>query len=355
MNSLRLLHVGVVAALALSTSAATAQIKFANFSPTENGPAAEKSVVFEEAKDRADLKHGTLVTLNLMDGTKVIGHVVRFDDKHNRLYVRTKPSQAPVAFEEQNLRQIAKAVRPPESRGITQVGFVPPGWRDIGKGLEENENGVVRIKAGAEPPGVKAASFRDDRRTPERNGRNIAGDDSTPVATNVVEPEIIKQVTYNGSQRTVTYFSTVVSPGEREMLEKLQTAENDYLALVAQQALRDTAIAQELSFQEQQLRTQQLINATLMNENTFNYPYVTQPPTAAGVPEVVRSALPPLPLKGAIALLPQPLPSAGNILARIPPVDQQALAKAREELLQLMRNNAAYEDGRLVAVFAKAP
>lgn len=340
MIPLRIAVTAFVAALALSAGAASAQIKFADFSSSRETAPGDKSVVFDEAKNKTDLKHGTLVSLNLMDGTKVTGHVVRFDDKTNRLYVRTRSGEAPLAFEENELRRIDKAMRPVDQEALVQVGLQSQ-WRPTGNGLEENDNGVVRIRSRLEQPALKPASYQSRR--DQTTGRDQQGlDDSGP--QNVVEPEIVKQVTYNGSLRTVTYFSTVVSPGERDILDQIQKAENEYLALAGQQALREQILVQELTLQEQQLRAQRLINATMENENTFNYPYPSTTTDRAGTRRD----------KGVITILPQPLPTAVNILERIPAVDPQKLVRAREELTRLLRNHGAYEDGRLIAVFAKA-
>src|SRR5207237_7384472 len=90
------------------------------------------------------------------------------------------------------------------------------------------------------------------------------------------------QAVYNGSERSVVYVSSVLSAAERDVLARLQKAENDVLALAHYQDQRERAIALEMSLQEERLTTQRLINATIRNENSVNYPYPPATPRAAG-------------------------------------------------------------------------
>src|SRR5262249_31393554 len=99
----------------------------------------------------------------------------------------------------------------------------------------------------------------------------------------VVVPEIFTQVIYNGTQRTVAYSSNVLSPGERDLLAKLQKAENDCGALIHKRDQRKIAIAQDMALQAEQVRTQRLVNDTLRNENSINSPYPPATPDAAGI------------------------------------------------------------------------
>jgi hypothetical protein len=335
-----------LAALILSAGPLQAQIKFANFkSPGDK----TGDVAFQEAKDRADLQHGALVALNLNDGTKVTGHVVRLDAKNKKLYVRARAGEAPTAYAESDIKKIDKATR--EVDAIVPAGLEGSQWWDIpgSNGLEENASGAVRIKA-RRPVTVKPAALKTggDKIRPLVEDTNLR-------VQNVVEPEIIKQVSYNGTQRSVIYISNTISPGEREILNQLQKAENDLLELTALKEQREIALLQETFMQEERLRNQRLINDTMVNENNSNYPYpvLALPASAVAVgngflTRPVRHAS-----KGVITQLPQVLPAPNSLLDRLPPVDPQVLAKARDDHANLLRAHAYFENGRLVAVAAK--
>src|SRR5437016_2257028 len=88
-----LLAVGLFVAGAVWIGPAGAQVKFASL-PSEEPSSRPREITYEQVKGKADLRHGTLVSLELMDKTKVTGHVVRFDAKNDRLYIRTKPGEA---------------------------------------------------------------------------------------------------------------------------------------------------------------------------------------------------------------------------------------------------------------------
>jgi hypothetical protein len=161
----------------------------------------------------------------------------------------------------------------------------------------------------------------------------------------------------------VVYSSSVLSPAERDVLARLQRAENEVLGLAHQRDLRDRAVALEMALQEERLRTQRLINDTLYNENSVNYPYPPATPSAAGLLLLTNYSAGLTNLassygltavgnpKGVIISLPQVIPAV-SIVDRLPPGDAQAASKAREEWAQL-QNMAVYEDGRLVAVLVK--
>ena len=224
-------------------------------------------MTYQEAKSKSDLKHGTLVRLKLQNGSEVVGHVVYMDTKENRLFVRSKPGEKPVAYAEGDLRKIEKAVR--------QVG-----------------------------------------------------------SENVVEPEIHKQTIYNGSLSTVTYFSKVLSPQEKETLVRLQNAENAHAAMLDQKDLRESALARVYSSLDEGLRTQRLINLTLWTENRLLLP--SEMPIAGAVNSADSS--------GPTAL--------ERMVNQYPPVDLQVWRSNVEEL-QKLRGQAVYENGRLVAVVPK--
>jgi hypothetical protein len=327
-----------VVAVTVASGSARAQVKFADFRPGPEGPS--QTVTFQDAKESADLKHGTLVSLKLNNDTTVIGHVVRFDAKANRLVVRAKPGEAPVAYAEDEIKQLKKAVRPVNP--VMKAGFTSEAWRPIpfSNGLEENASGVIRIKprrGTAVNPAVLQGQA-DNKIKP-------AIDEPNNRVQNVVEPEIITQSIYNGSQRSVVYISRVLSPAERDVLEKVQRAQNDLLGLAYYMEQRDLAITKDALLQNEQRRTQTLLNDTISNENSVNYPYPPATIATAGVLTLLN-------LKGVILGLPQVIPPVAGALERLPAPDPQVLSKAREEWLRL-QNQLVMEDGRLVAVIVK--
>ncbi len=326
----------------MRSGSAQAQIKFASFGTPTNDSAAAKDITFQDARDRADLKHGTLVALQLNDGTKVLGHVVRFDDKANKLFIRTKAGHAAVAYGENDIKKLAKATRQVDANSVVSIGYAGDEWRDLGNGLQENANGVVRIRPKTWNMPIKPAALNRQ----DENRIKPAIDESNTVTRNVVEPEIIKQVGYNGSQRSVVYISNTISPGEREVLEQLQKAENDLMALSYQQELREAAIAQEMSLGQQRLRTQRLVNDTIQDENNVNYPY---PPALPETVDLIASRRPQgrhyRRAAGYTAHCRDSRPySAGRSASR-----RQGTRGAYPAIAR----NAVYEDGQLVAVVAK--
>ena len=72
MRAMNVFVIGLTLAGLSAAEPARAQVKFANFTPMQTKP--KQEVVFQDAKEQADLKHGTLVSLKLNNGTKVVGH-----------------------------------------------------------------------------------------------------------------------------------------------------------------------------------------------------------------------------------------------------------------------------------------
>jgi hypothetical protein len=155
---------------------------------------------------------------------------------------------------------------------------------------------------------------------------------------NVVEPEIHKQTIYNGSLRSVTYFSIGLSPREKETLERLQNAENALAALAYQKETHEGALSLESAAQVENLKTQRLLNLTLWNENVLLLP--------SRMP-IVGALGPTGTTTGGATLSP------GGLLEKYPPVDLQVWRKGVEEIQQL-RSNFVYEDGQIVAVLPKS-
>jgi hypothetical protein len=332
MRSTHALGWSLVVAVAAVSGSAHAQFKF----PVNPAPKND----FQDVKNTADLKHGTLVSLKLNNDTTVIGHVVRFDAQANRLVVRTKPGEAPVAYAEEDIRQVQKAVRPAGS--IVNAGFSSEVWRPLpfSNGLEENQSGVIRIKPRRGTAVKPAVLQRQDG-----NKIKLAIDEPNSRVQNVVQPEIITQSIYNGNQRSVVYISSVLSPAERDVLDKAQRAQNDLLALAYHMEQRDQALAHETLLQNERLRTQMLLNDTIRNENSVNYPYPPATPATAGVLTLLN-------LKGVILGLPQVIPPVAGVIERLPALDPQIPVRAREEWLRL-QSQLVMEDGRLVAVIVK--
>jgi hypothetical protein len=312
---------------------AQAQFRFADLMTSKVANHAAKEMSFEIATDHADLKHGTLLSLSLNEGAKVRAHLIYFDQNNNRLFVRKNSGGKPEAYGEKDLERIEIATRL-----------------------------VVNQK-------------EDGQRQ------------------NVVEPEIFKQVCYNGGLASVVYTSNALSQDERDVLAQLQRAENDLMALTYQKAQQDDANAQEKLLQQEQLRTQRLINTVVKNELTVNFPHPPRVPllTYGSSFDLLQFVRPFVTAKDrGQPIDAQTLRLMNNVMEneltvnfrhppRVPlltygscfyggcfdqfsyvhppvfvrdrsqPIDPQMLLKAKDMLDQI-RRLAVYEDGRLVAV-----
>jgi hypothetical protein len=261
-----------------------AQIRLPVFDPdAEEGRL--KGVAFEPAKEVADFKHGTLLAVTLKDGSKAVGTFVRSDAKTKRIFLRTRAQAPPVAYAEADLKLVEKGVRKPAG-GIIPIG--DPGARQ-----------------------------------------------------NVVEPEITKQTIHNGARRSVRIFSSVVSPGERDILDSIERAENDLLALEAQEGQRFEAIDTEIALQAARLGTQRLINGTL-GQNLLHQQLDLERSVAEPILLLAPSRLAPLGF-------PLVMPPRTNLTANLPEVDRERLSKARDNL-RVVLNRSVFEEGRIVAV-----
>src|SRR5262245_5932207 len=105
---------GLIALLAMTSSVAQAQLKFADL----KAGGQSKDITFQPAKQLP--AHGTLVALELANGDKVQGTVVRFDLGANDLFLRTKPGTAPLAFAGNNIKQMQVATRA-GAKGVPQT------------------------------------------------------------------------------------------------------------------------------------------------------------------------------------------------------------------------------------------
>src|SRR6267142_2324713 len=211
-----------VLALAMLGGIGRAQEKFIGPFDPNAASGAPQGVAFVPAAAMTDYKHGTLVRLTLNNGDQVTGTLVRLDPKTKRYFIRTRSGSPPVAYAESDLKdkRMEKAIR---------------------KG------------------GIRPAADAPD---------------------NVVTPEITEQVIYNGSQRTVRYVSTVISPGERDILEQMQKAQSDLLLLEERADVRNRAVDTEIGLQAARLETQVLINRTMRmaiaQGDVINYPFQVQ-------------------------------------------------------------------------------
>jgi len=159
----------------------------------------------------------------------------------------------------------------------------------------------------------------------------------------VVEPEISKQVVFNGNLRVVTYVSDVVSPGERDILGQMERAENDLSLLEHHMELKQQVLTKEMAMQEERLRGLRLANNTVYLENNVNYPGNLPffPYRFNGLYGQYQ--------KGVVIQVPEPIPPQQNLNATLPPVNPETLDKARQAV-QVMMTRGVYEEGRLVAV-----
>jgi hypothetical protein len=146
-------------ALLLAGSSASAQIKLPVFTEEPQGL---KNVVFSDAGEARDFRHGRLVRVTPVGQKEAIqGILVRTDGKSGRIYVRTEPGAPPRVFTDKEIAKIEKG-------------------------------------------SIKLASHQED----------------------VFQPEIRPIVIMNGSRRTVNYSAPTLSPGELSILRELEASEN---------------------------------------------------------------------------------------------------------------------------------
>ena len=290
MRRLLSLALGLTIAVGGFAGSLQAQIKLPVFDPNlVDTPQAIKGVAFQPANEVSDFRHGTLMSLTLKNDTKVTGTLVRVDRKNKRIFLRTQPGAAPVAYAETDLKNVDKGI-----------------YKD--------------------PGGIRPAA------------------DASP---NVIQPEITRQVIVNGNQRTVTYYSNVVSPGEREALEQMAKAENDLILLEGAVDQRQMAIQRELAMKDEMLKTQKNINMALELINSIQPLYISE--DEQSYPLVMLN-----PHKTVLAYLPPVVPSGVNIIESIPTVNPEAVTKAREAV-RISMNRGIYEDGRIIAVVLDEP
>jgi hypothetical protein len=279
--------------MATSVGIGRAQEKFIGPFDPNVASGAPQGVAFAPTTSMADYKHGTLVRLTPNNGEQVTCTLVRLDPKTKRYFVRTRPGSPPVAYAESDLKdkKVEKAIR---------------------KG------------------GIRPAADGPD---------------------NVVTPEITEQVIYNGSQRTVHYVSTVISPGEREALEQIEKAQSELQLLEERADVRNRAVDTEIGLQASRLETQVLINRTMRmaiaQGDVINFPFQVQDfQNYPSIDLVARR-------EGAVQF-PLMIPQWKLITESVPAVTSESMAKARENVRVAM-NRGIYEDGRLVAVLVEEP
>jgi hypothetical protein len=146
-------------ALLLAGSSASAQIKLPVFTDEKQGL---KNVVFSEATEASDFRHGRLVRVTPVGQKEPIqGILVRTDGKTGRIYVRTEPGAPPRIFTDKEIAKVEKGM-------------------------------------------IKHVGYQED----------------------VTRPEIQPMVIMNGPRRTVTYSASTLSPGELSLLREMEASEN---------------------------------------------------------------------------------------------------------------------------------
>lgn len=278
-------------------TAAQAQIKLPVFDPDlPESKGGSKGVAFSPATERADFRHGTLLNITLRDGTTVRGTLVRADAAKKTLYVRTQPNAAPVAIAEGNI-------------GSVQKGFL--------KGNAPVE-GIAPAAANAAPPLIE----------------------------NIVEPEIIKTVVFNGLHKSVRYQANTVSPGERDILQQMEDAENALADLENHQDLQQTLVSNQVAMQNAILQGQRFLNQSVQMDNANRYPaYTSTFYNRRNRLEGGMSANQELLVQRMIGVN----TPAVAVDTKMMQTDGEALSKARQRVQSIL-NRGIYEDGRLIAV-----
>jgi len=282
---------------------ATAQIKLPVF---DESNAKLRDVVYQEATQSQDLKHGTLVRVALDDKSKdgIQGVLVRTDSSKGKIYVRTQPGAQPQALDISRIKRLDKGV----------------------------------IKEVAD----KGAS-----------------------GGNVVVPEIQQIEIVNGAKRTISYYAPTLSQQEIAVLEEMQSSENELSRLESMARVREGAIENDLAIQREQRRTRQLVNLLIAQQlNPFPTNVVNglnAPLPNWGWPDGFGYYY--RPARNDSNLLPETILTA---LAASPPVrmdqvttqsltvDEGQLTSARRHYMTLQRRGIS-ENGRLVAVIVNEP
>jgi len=191
----------VVVGVALLPGWAQAQIKLPIY---EEDTGVLSKVVFEEASQRGDFRHGKLlrVTLNGSGEKTVKGILVRVDKQKGRIYLRTEPGAMPIAFAEKDIKRIDKGV-------------------------------------------IKEVSYAKD----------------------YAQPEIQPVVFLNGSRRTISYNAPTLSPGEKSYLLRMEAVENEMGRLESLAERQEQVLETDIAIQAEHRRTQELINSMLWKYN----------------------------------------------------------------------------------------
>jgi len=192
--------------------------------PVAEAPAPK--LVYEQAAQPQDLKHGTLIALTLDDesATKLTGTLVRWDNAKKRLFVRSEAQVAPKAVEVQRIKRFE----------------------------------IAATKRTASADGIQLAAFRE--------------------AAIRVQPEIHRMAIYQGAAPEVHYFAPRLSEGEQTRLTELEEAENELARLEAVQV--ENAVAREANarWRAERMRTLQLLNSLLFQQVETPYPPYPYPP-----------------------------------------------------------------------------
>jgi len=290
--------IGSLVVLASLPQLATAQIKLPVF---DESNAKLRDVVYQEATQSQDLKHGTLVRVALDDKSKdgIQGVLVRTDASKGKIYVRTQPGAQPQALDISRIKRLDK--------------------------------GVIKEVADKGNPGG-----------------------------NVVVPEIQQIEIVNGARRTIAYYGPTLSPQEIAVLEEMQSSENELNRLESMARVREGAIENDLALQREQRRTRQLVNLLIAQQlnpfptnvvNGLNAPVANWGwPDSFGYyyrPATTQSNL--LPETILTALAASPPVRMDQVTTQSLTVDEGQLTNARRHYTTLQRRGIN-ENGRLVAV-----
>ncbi len=251
----------------------------------EDDAGALKKIVFEEAAQRSDFQHGKMLRVTL---TGAEGKTVK------GILVRVDPQKGRIFLR-------------------TAPGSAPAAIAE--KDIKRVDKGVI-----------KEVGFKQD----------------------YAQPEIHAAVIINGTKRTVSYDAPTLSAGERSYLRRLETADHEVTRLEHLAAHEAKVLEGDIAIQNEQRKTQELLNTLLFNYNlqVYGAESLPQTPLIGGpLPWLAGGAAP---WAGVLTTLPSALRQGPTVFPGLP-VTQEALAKARESQA-LVQGRGVYEDGRLVAV-----
>ena len=181
----------------------------------------------------------------------------------------------------------------------------------------------IRTEPGALPRAISQKEIKKVEKA-TREGIRPAG-----TREDAVTAEIQQVTIRNGASQSVHYFASNLSPEERRSLQELEDAENEFARIDRLHAHQNAIVDTEAAIQNERLTSHHLINDLLRQQVMSGF--WVQPPSPTWHHLFVQHDQPEL----------------AKLAAAMPPFD--VWSKSREQVRSL-RNNAVYEDGRLVAV-----